>query len=136
MIEPIRGDIVDFALENGSIIFPSREGVIVTAVMDYETARLVNPELSAQHQAMFPYFKDKVGGVNDPAAYNYMAFKNPNGKIEVIGTPWVKDSTYKTVSTRIATYVINPFKEEYRAPIQTFLSNLGVSYTMTLKDQL
>lgn len=135
MLEPKKGDIVDFALENGSIIFPSRSGVTVTALMDYATARLVDPQLASSHQAMFPYFKNKVGGVNDPNAYSYMAFKNLNGVIEVIGIPWIKDSTFVTVSTRIATYVITNFKEEFRAPIQTFMANLGAEYTVTVNNQ-
>lgn len=135
MLEITKGDIVDFSLENGSIIFSSRAGVTITAVMDYATARLVNPQINSQHQAMFPYFKSKVENVNDPNAYSYCAFKNLNGTIEVIGIPWIKDSTYVKVATRVATYVVTNFKEEFRAPIQTFLSNLGASYTMTVKDQ-
>ncbi|UYE93432.1 hypothetical protein [Shewanella phage FishSpeaker] len=137
MIEPKKGDIVDFSLENGSIIFASRSGVTVTAgLMDYSTARIVDPQIVSKHQSMFPYFKQKVDNINDPSIYPYMAFKNLNGTIEVIGIPWIKDSTYVTVNTRIATYVISNFKEEFRAPIQTFLSNLGASYTMTVKDQV
>lgn len=135
MLEPNKGDIVDFSLENGSIIFSSRSGVTVTALMDYSTARIVNPQIASSHQAMFPYFKDKVDNVNDPNAYSYMAFKNLNGSIEVIGIPWIKDSTYVTVSTRIATYVITNFKEEFRAPIKTFMANLGADYTVTVKNQ-
>lgn len=135
MITPNTGDIVDFELVNTSILFSKRSGVAVTAgSIKFDTAKLISPDIASRHTAIFPYFKDKVDNVDDPNAYDYMAFRNLNGQVEVIGIPWINEQTYKTITTRVANIVITNFQESYRAPIQTFLTNLGASFTFTVKD--
>lgn len=135
LINPMRGDIVDFQLVQSGIYGDKRSQVqVISGEMDYEAARMIDQQLMNKHTALFPYFKSKVNNVDDPSAYAYFVVKNSAGKTEVIGLPWVLDATYKTVTTRVATYVVTNFREEFRAPIQKFLADLGASFTMSTKD--
>ena len=135
MIKPVVGDIVDFSLVEAGIYGDKRIEVKVIGVAEFEAARLIDPQLLNKHTALYPYFKDAVGNVNDPSVYSYMILMNNTGQSEVVGLPWVLESTYKTVSSRTATYVIQNFREEFRSPIQKFLADLGATYIMTTNDQ-
>lgn len=133
-ISVVKGDIVDFYLEEGSILFSKKTGVQVTGVVTYTVAKIIDPEINSKHIAMYPYFASKVGNVNDPSKYDYVVFRNLNGVEEVIGIPWIKYSTYEPVTTRTGTIIISNFKESFRAPLQTYLANLGANFTMTVSN--
>ncbi|ASU03646.1 hypothetical protein RISINGSUN_24 [Erwinia phage vB_EamM_RisingSun] len=135
MINPNIGDIVDFQLVQSGIYGDKRVEVKITGLLDYNTARLIDPQLNNKHTALFPYFRESVGNVNDPAAYQYMAVTNSAGTTEMVGLPWVLEATFKAVTSRTATYVIQNFREEFRAPIQRFLADLGAVYTMVTNDK-
>lgn len=132
---PKSGDIVSFQLVQNGLLGDERTQVRVSAAdMDFQTAKLIDPQLNVKHITLFPYFKDAVGGVDNPANYKYAAFQAANGAVEVIGIPWIKDSTYRIVDGRIATLQITNFREEFRGPMLTFLANLGATYTLNVKD--
>lgn len=129
-IAPQTNDVIDFQLVQNGIIGDERVGVVVTAAgLTYQTARLIDPQLNVKHTALFQYFEGKVGGVDDPNGYNYFAIQYGNGKIEVIGIPWVNEATYQVVKGRIRTYTYSNWQEKFEAPLHKFLRDLGVSYT-------
>lgn len=137
MIVPKEGDIVDFQLVQNGIFGDKRIGVkVLSPPQDYLSAKFADPQLDSKHTALYPYFASKVGNVDDPTAYKYITvLTNPDtGAVEVIGVPWILESTYKTVTSRTATYVVQNFREEFRAPIQKFLTDLGAKFTTVVND--
>lgn len=133
-IAPVKGDIVNFQLVNNSLVGGERIGSKITGILDYGTAKMIDNELNIKHAALFPYFSAKVGGVDDPNAYSYISLANPQGKIEIVGVPWIEDSTYSVIQSQRTTYVITNWREAWRGPMTTFLSNLGATYTTTTAD--
>lgn len=134
-IVPKSGDIVSFQLVVNGVNGDGRTEVKVTGTgLDYQTAKLLEPQLALKHTALFPYFRSKVGSVDNPAVYEYIAVVGSSGKPEVIGLPWILESSYKVLDGRVAAVNITNFREDFRAPLTTFLKNLGAVYTLTVKD--
>lgn len=129
-ISPQVGDIVDFQLVQNSIIGGPHTGVaIVVGKMSYQAAKAMDQQLNIKHTSLFPWFKDKVNGVDDPNAYNYFAIQLANGKLEVIGYPWVNDATFKTIEGRTRTYTFTNFEMNMEGPLHKFLRDVGMTYT-------
>lgn len=133
-IAPTKGDIVNFQLVKNDINGGERIGSKITGILDYGTALMIDPQLNVKHAALFPYFSSKVGGVDDPAGYEYITLVGVNGAIEVVGLPWIEDSTYSVIQSQKATYVITNWREAWDGPMTTFLSNLGATYTRTMAN--
>lgn len=135
-IVPLMNDVVDFQLVINGINGDERRGcLVIVPSMTLQGAQLMDPEVASKHTNLFPYFKDKVNGVDNPNAYSYFGIQLPNGKLEVIGIPWVNDATYKAITTRICTYVITNFDEKMRGPLAQRLKELGASYTVTERSE-
>lgn len=135
VITPKTGDVVSFQLMVNGVNGDERVQVkVVVGDMSYQAALAMEPQLSLKHTALFPYFSSKVGNVDNPDAYNYFAVQLLSGKLEVIGIPWIQESSYRIVDGRVADLAITNFREDFRAPLITFLANLGATYTMTVKD--
>lgn len=134
-INPKSGDVVSFQLVQSGINGDARTEVKVSGVgLNYQTAKLIETQLHVKHVALFPYFKDAVNNVDDPSVYEYICVIGRNGAPEIIGLPWILESSYKIIDGRVATLQIVNFREEFRAPLTTFLKNLGAITTMTVKD--
>lgn len=134
-ISPKSGDVVSFQLVISGINGDARTEVKVSGVgMDYQTAKFIEPQLHVKHVALFPYFADKVNNIDDPSAYEYICVIGRNGAPEIIGVPWIMESSYKIIDGRVATVQITNFREDFRAPLTTFLKNLGAIATVTVKD--
>lgn len=131
-----KGDIVDFDMIRPGIFGDQYKGALISAIADYNTARLIDPELNAKHANFFPYFKDTVDNVNRPEIYDYLILQLDKTKsnVIVIGVPWINASSLKTVASRHATVVINNFQEHQRAPLIDFLNNLRVEYVLTVAN--
>lgn len=132
IINPMVNDVIDFQLVVNGVNGDARKGAtIITGLMSYQAALFMDQELASKHANLFAYFKDKVGGVNDPSLYQYFAIKNVNDRMEVIGIPWINDDTYRVVASRTRTYVIVNFEEKMDAPFTKFLKDMGANYTYT-----
>lgn len=134
LANPKKGDIVSFQFVQNGIIGDQKNQVKVASVMDYVTARALDPEINVKHQALYTYFAGEVGNVNDPSAYDYIGIINTNGLLEVIGIPWILASTFRTVAARRATVVIDNYREEFKAPMETFFASLGANVTINIFD--
>lgn len=129
-INPMVNDTIDFQLVVNGINGDARKGAtIITGLMSYQAALFMDQELASKHANLFAYFKDKVGGVDDPSIYQYFAIRNVNDKMEVIGVPWINEDTYRTVKSRTRTYVIVNFEEKMDAPFAKFFKDMGANYT-------
>lgn len=129
------GSVVSFRLLETTLIANNFQNVTILASdVTYEVARLSNPELYSQHEALFPYFKNKVNNVNNPSAYHFIIVRLPNGTVIPVGKPWIDEPSYQVVDTKRATIEISNYHLEWEAPIKDLLNNLGASYTVTLGD--
>jgi len=132
---PSRGDIVSFQLVKNGINGGDRVDVKVDGIVQYATARLIDPQLAIKHKNLFAYFKDKVGNVDDPNAYGYLVLIGRNDKMEVIGVPWINDSTFQLIDGRNANMVVTNWREDFRAPLATFMQSIGAAYTLTVFEK-
>lgn len=129
-ISPMTNDIVDFQLVVNGVVGDERKGcVVIVPDMTYQAARMMDPEIAVKHSSLFNYFKDKVGGVDNPSSYRYFAIQLPNGNPEVIGIPWVNDATFKTIQGRTKTITITNWQENFNGPVAKALRDLGATYT-------
>ena len=136
MINPVDGDIVDFHLVQDGIFGNDRKGVkILSGAMNYAAARIIDNQLALKHSALYPYFKEKVSNNDNPALYQYLVYENANGVPEVVGIPWILESTYKSIKGRVMVITIQNWSEAERENYVTFLSNMGATYIMTEKDK-
>lgn len=101
--------------------------------MNYSAARIIDNQLALKHSALYPYFKEKVSNNDNPALYQYLVYENANGVPEVVGIPWILESTYKSIKGRVMVITIQNWSEAERENYVTFLSNMGATYIMTEK---
>lgn len=131
------GDIVNFDMIRSGIFGDQYKGAIVSAICDYNTARIVDPDINAKHANFYPFFRDKVDNVDNPTIYKYMILQLDKtvSKLVVIGFPWINQDSLKTIESRYATVIVQNFQEYHRAPLKDFLENLGVTYQLVISDQ-
>lgn len=72
------------------------QNVTVLAVMDQETANR-ETDTQAQHVQVYPTLP--AGTPNDPAQYNYLKVRMPNGSTTILGMAWIKEDTIVQVTT-------------------------------------
>ncbi|EBY9764077.1 hypothetical protein D5W64_13270 [Salmonella enterica subsp. enterica serovar Saintpaul] len=136
-LETIRkNDIINFDMIRPGIFGSQYKAATVTGIVDYDTACLIDPDVYNKHQAFYPFFKDSVDNVNNPAIYNYFVLQlDPTiaGRT-VIGFPWIDKDSLKTIQSRYANVIIQSFQEYHRAPLVDFLKSLNVTYVLTIHD--
>lgn len=131
-----KGDIINFDMIAPGIFGDQYKGAIVTAVADFNTARIIDPDIQLKHANFYSLFKDKVDNVNDPSKYDYFILQLDvtNSKLIAIGFPWINEDSLQAITTREATIVIRQFQEYHRGPLLDFLNNLNVEYTLKIND--
>lgn len=131
-----KGDIVNFDMIRPGIFGGQYKGALVTAIGDFNVARMIDPDIAQKHANFYPFFKDNVGNVDNPTIYDYLILQLDVTKSNLIaiGFPWINEGSLKTVSTRQATIIIREFQEYHRPPLEDFLNGLNVSYTLTIDD--
>lgn len=132
-----KGDIVNFDMIRPGIFGAQYKAALITGIIDYETARIIDPDIYNKHQAFYPFFKDSVDNVNDPSIYNYMALQLDPTKAgrTIIGFPWIDKDSLKTIQSRYAQVIIQNFQEYQRPTLIDFLEGLNVTYVLTVTDQ-
>lgn len=89
-------NVISFDVYPASIVGSQFKDVKILALLDADTARnWIDPE--AMHANVYPTLPDGVP--DDATQYQYVKFQYPNGKIGVLGVPWIKADTV-TVSSR------------------------------------
>jgi len=129
-VNPKKGDIVSFQLVRNGLIGDPKIQVLVEGDINYSIAKAIDPEINRKHETLFPYFSSAVGGNNDPSSYPYIGIINTNGQLEVIGVPWILESSFQYVQSRRATINVSNWREEFTAPVTSFFADLGVNWTI------
>lgn len=127
------GSVVSFRLLQTTLVANNFNNVkIIINDSTFNAACRFNPELQSLHEALYPYFKDKVNNVNNPSAYTYFIVELENGECLAIGKPWIDETSFKVVNSSRASIEISNFRLEWEPQIKDLLNNLGASYTLTL----
>lgn len=131
-----KNDIINFDMIRPGIFGAQYKSALITGIVDYNTARIIDPDVYAKHQAFYPFFKDSVDNVNNPEIYNYLILQLDPTKADriVIGFPWIDKDSLKTIQSRYATVIIQNFQEYQRAPLVDFLEGMNVTYTLVIED--
>ena len=121
-----KGDLVNYDMITPGIFGDQYRGVLVAGVVDYTVASSIDPEVNVKHQAFYPMFKNTVDNVNDPSRYDYLLIRpDPTqSNLLVIG--------YKG---RSALITITTWEQRFESPLKDFLANLGVPYTIDVRDK-
>lgn len=131
-----KGDIVDFDMIRPGFFGDQYKAALITGIVDFDTARLINPDIMQKHAAFYPFFKDSVDNVNKPNIYNYMILQLDPTKSDrvAIGFPWIDIDSLKTVKSRYATVIIQNFQEYQKNPLEDFLNGLNVTYQLVISN--
>ncbi|AEV89491.1 putative virion structural protein [Pseudomonas phage OBP] len=132
-----KDDIVNFDMLRPGIFGDQYKGAVIASIGDFNVARLVDPDVAQKHASFYPFFKDKVDNVDNPAIYDYLILQLDKTKpnLIAIGFPWINEGSLKTITTRQAVVIIREFQEYHRAALTDFLEGMNVDYTLTIDDQ-
>lgn len=90
------GNTISFEVYPAAIVGARFTDVKVLAHLDKDSARQwIDPE--ALHVNVYPTLP--TGTPDDPDQYQFLKLKHPNGKISVIGIPWIREETLQ-ISTK------------------------------------
>lgn len=116
------GSTVSFDVYPAAIIGSSFDDVKVLAILDMDTAGFwIDP--IALHINVKPSLPDGVP--DDPQDYQYLKLKHPNGNIEVIGVPWIREDTISHSQSGTLVITVDNVGPEDRDTIVRALSANG-----------
>lgn len=92
------GDTVSFEVYPSIFLGTQFKDVVVESVINAETARLLGFDYVSMHANIYPTLPE--GQVPDnPTQYNYLLVKMQSGQNQLVGLPWIIESTVSTRST-------------------------------------
>lgn len=127
---PKKGDIISFSFVQNGLIGNGKEQVKVEGDVNYLMAKAIDPEIDVKHQALYNYFAKDVGYVDDPSSYGYIGIINLDGRVEMIGIPWILESTFKFSESERAVIAVPRWQEKHRPAFDTFFQSLGLDWTI------
>lgn len=128
-----RGDRITFSLVKAGIVGDTYTSVLVDSRAGYATAAHISTDLGSKHANLYPFFKDKVDGINDASKYEYLIIQ-PNElsqSLIAIGIPWINEATVKSAATKTLRLDLLNFEEYKRPALETFLNNAKISYVLS-----
>lgn len=90
------GSRISFETYPAAIIGTTFNNVRVDAILDFETASTLL-DVAAMHANVYPTLPS--GTADDYKGYYYAKLRLENGKVTVVGLPWIKEDTVITQST-------------------------------------
>lgn len=92
------GDTISFQVYPSVFLGTQFNDVVVQSVINAETARLLGYDYVSMHANVYPTLPE--GEVPDnPTQYNYLLVKMPSGQSQLVGVPWIDESTVSSRST-------------------------------------
>lgn len=88
---------VSFDLWPAAILGTSIKGARVQGILDGDSAKAIEDVISL-HANVFPTLPP--GTINRYDGYLYLKLKLMDGKVRVIGLPWIKEETYVEANTQ------------------------------------
>lgn len=82
---------VSFSVYPTAVLPSAYKNVLVLGIIDDTTARALG--LSVEEKHVNVYNSLPVGTPDDPTAYMYVRIQHPSGVTEILGLPWIREST-------------------------------------------
>lgn len=92
-------DLITFRTYSDNIFGVSFTNVRIVAVYDADTA-MAFVDIYSRHQSIYPFIPSSNGIANDPKLYSYVKVLLPNGEHEILGLPWIDETTVVKVDNR------------------------------------
>ncbi|QTH80341.1 hypothetical protein PA10_00141 [Pseudomonas phage pPa_SNUABM_DT01] len=133
MISEYVGKTVRFNTLAPNVLGANRDNVIVKAVLDLDTARLLS-DVRSKHAQVKPYIANLPEAAG---SYSYVKLVHGNGQSEVLGVPWVDSSTIEIISDRKLVVTIDKVSDSTEqlvreALLQNGVSNFKIDYAGTV----
>lgn len=103
------GQRVSFELYPSHIYGSTFNNVTITAFLDHGLANALGFDVIAAHQMVYPSLPE--GSINDPTQYNYVRIQNTNGEYQIIGIPWIRESTINISNGKVLTLIFQDINE-------------------------
>lgn len=82
---------VSFSVYPAAALPSSYKNVKVLGIIDDTTARALGLSVQEKHVNVYPSLP--AGTPDDPTAYMYVRIQHPSGEFEILGLPWIREST-------------------------------------------
>lgn len=104
------GDKISFEVYPGHIYGNTFNNVTINAFFNYKLASALGFDVVSAHHMVYPTLPE--GAVpNDPTQYNYIQIVNGSGETQILGTPWIKESSIKISNGKKLTLVFQDLNE-------------------------
>lgn len=103
------GDKISFEVYPGHIYGNSFNNVTISAFFDYKLANALGFDVTSAHQMVYPTLPEGVP--NDPTQYNYIQLTMASGETQILGTPWIRESTISISDGKKLTLVFQGLNE-------------------------
>lgn len=113
---------VSFDLWPSSVLGASIKGARVQAIVDGETAQTFK-DVRALHANVFPMLP--MGTINRYDGYLYLKLRLMDGKLALIGLPWIKEETYVESNSQRLQITVENVTDANLNTIRTALSANG-----------
>ncbi len=109
---------VSFTLYPAAIKGNNYVNVQILAILDSDTATGLDQfDPVAQHIAVYPSLPPENAVPNDPTSYLYVRIKHQGGATEILGLPWIVESSVVeqvTGTLRVDIFNVNPVLDRER----------------------
>lgn len=124
MITDFKGKTVRFNTLAPNILGANRDNVtIVAADLDLDTAVLIS-DVKAKHNQVRNYITTLP---QSAGSYSYVKLRYGNGKVEVLGAPWIDLNTIEVITDRKLTIEVSKVSDSTEQLVREALLQNGIT---------
>lgn len=116
------GSTIRFNTKAPGVLGANRDNVTVTALLDLDTAALLS-DVRAKHAQVRNYISELP---QSAGSYKYVKLLYGNGQVEIIGVPWVDDSSIEVITSRQLVIVVDNVSDSTEQLIRQALLQNGI----------
>jgi hypothetical protein len=117
---------VSFSVYPAAALPSSYKNVKVLAIIDDTTARALGHSVQEKHVNVYPSLP--AGTPDDPTAYMYVRIQHPSGEFEILGLPWIRESTIVSMNFDVLYAKISQVKPDDYEHILALLGANGYDH--------
>ena len=118
-----QGSVYTFTTIYANILGGTFEKVKLSGVVDYQTAKLLNPNIDSIQASIFPYLA--AGASEKHTSYQYYIFQKQTGDIAIFATEWINLDTVRENSVEYLDIRISGANPSDMATIKNILGLSG-----------
>lgn len=119
------GSVYTFTTINANILGGTFEKVKLSGIVDYQTAKLLNPNLDSVQASVFPYLP--TGASKKHTSYQYYIFQKQTSGVVVFALEWINADTIRENSVEFLDIRISGANSSDMATIKNILGLSGWS---------